>query len=270
MDKLIITVAPTGAWPTKKDTPYVPLEPKEIADEVVACAESGASVAHIHVREDDGSPSMNFMKFKETVERIRDRSDIILNLTTSGGLGLSEEDRLKPFIELRPQIASFDAGSMNWMHSEVFENSPKFLERLAGAMNECNVKPEFEIFDSGMLYNVLYYQKKGIVFPPLHFQFVLGAPGGMAASVENLVFMKSLLPVGSTWSAFGIGAAHMPILFTTIALGGHVRVGMEDNIFYSKGVLAESNVDFVARAKRVSEEFGRTVASVEDAKSILF
>ncbi|MGD9210630.1 MAG: 3-keto-5-aminohexanoate cleavage protein, partial [Desulfobacteraceae bacterium] len=235
-DKVILTVAPTGAWPSKKDTPHIPLQPKEIADEVYACWKAGASVAHIHVRDDNNLSSMDFDKFTETVELIRATDcNIVINLTTSGELGLADEKRMKHIIALKPELASYDCGSMNWAHTTVFENSPNFLEKLGKVMQENNIKPEIEIFDAGMVYNALYYLKKGILKAPLHFQFVLGAPGGMTATVENLVFLKSLIPADSTWGALGIGRGHLPIMYTTFALGGHVRVGMEDNIYYSKG-----------------------------------
>ena len=268
-NKVILTVATTGAWPKKEDTPYVPLQPKEIADEVYECWKAGASVAHIHVRDDEDNASMSFEKFEETVKLIRDRCDIVLNLTTSGGLGLTDEIRMKPFIELKPEMASYDCGSMNWLHSSVFENSPKFLEKLGLSMQENNVKPEIEIFDAGMVYNAIYYLKKGILKAPLHFQFVLGAAGGMAATVENLVYLKGLIPEGSTWGALGIGRQHLPILYATLALGGHVRVGMEDNILYSKGQLAKSNVEFVERTKRIVTEIGRKIATPAETRQIL-
>ena len=212
---------------------------------------------------------MSFEKFEQTVRLIRKRCDIVLNLTTSGGLGLTDEIRMKPFIELKPEIASYDCGSMNWLHTSVFENSPAFLEKLGVAMEENNVKPEIEVFDAGMVYNAIYYMKKGILKPPLHFQFVLGAAGGMDATVENLIFLKSLIPEDSTWGALGIGKGHLPILYTTLALGGHVRVGMEDNIFYSKGVLAKSNVEFVERAKRLAKEMGKEIATPDETRKIL-
>lgn len=268
-NKVILTVAPTGAWPTKKDTPYIPLQPEEIADEVYKCWKAGASVAHIHVRDDEGKASMSFEKFEKTVKLIRERCDIVLNLTTSGGLGLTDEIRMKPFVELKPELASYDCGSMNWLHTSVFENSPSFLEKLGKTMAENNVKPEIEVFDAGMVYNAIYYLKKGILKAPLHFQFVLGAAGGMAATVENLVFLKNLIPEGSTWGALGIGKGHLPILYATLALGGHVRVGMEDNIFYSKGVLAKSNVEFVERTKRIVKEMGKEIATPDEARKIL-
>jgi uncharacterized protein (DUF849 family) len=268
-NKVILTVATTGAWPKKGDTPHVPLQPKEIADEVYECWKAGASIAHIHVRDDEDNASMSYEKFEETVKLIREKCDIVLNLTTSGGLGLTDEIRMKPFIELKPEMASYDCGSMNWLHTSVFENSPSFLEKLGKTMEEYNVKPEIEIFDAGMVYNAIYYLKKGILKAPLHFQFVLGAAGGMAATVENLVYLKGLIPEGSTWGALGIGRQHLPILYATLALGGHVRVGMEDNIYYAPGKLAESNVEFVERTKRIVAEIGREIATPAEARQIL-
>ena len=269
-NKVILTVATTGAWPSKQDTPHIPLQPKEIADDVYACWQAGASIAHIHVRDDDDKSSMDFDKFTETVELIRATDcDIVLNLTTSGQLGLEDEDRMKHIIALKPELASYDCGSMNWAHSTVFENSPRFLEKLGMAMQENNIKPEIEIFDAGMVYNALYYLKKGVLKAPLHFQFVLGAPGGMTATVENLMFLKTLIPADSTWGALGIGRGHLPIMYTTLALGGHVRVGMEDNIYYSKGVLAKSNVEFIERTKRIAVEIDKQIATPDEARTIL-
>ncbi|WP_326512769.1 3-keto-5-aminohexanoate cleavage protein [Clostridium intestinale] len=268
-DKVILTVATTGAWPTKKETPYVPLQPEEIAEEIYQCYKAGASIAHIHVRDDEDKASMSFEKFEKTVELVREKCDIVINLTTSGGIGLDDDVRMKPFIELKPEIASYDCGSMNWQHSTVFENSPQFLEKLGIAMQENDVKPEIEIFDAGMVYNALYYYKKGILKGPLHFQFVLGVPGGMAATVENLVYLKNLIPADATWGAIGIGKQHLPILYATLALGGNLRVGMEDNIFYKKGQLATSNVEFVERTKRTVIEMGKEIATPAEARKIL-
>jgi len=268
-NKVILTVATTGAWPQKKDTPYIPLQPEEIASEIYACAKAGASIAHIHVRDDENKASMSFEKFKETVRLVRKSCDIVINLTTSGGLGLLDEIRMKPFMELKPEIASFDCGSMNWMHSTVFENSPKFLEKLGKGMQENNVKPEIEVFDAGMVYNALYYLKKGILKAPLHFQFVLGVPGGMTATVENLMFLKGLIPRDATWGALGIGKQHLPIMYTALALGGHLRVGMEDNIYYRSGELAKSNVEFIERTKRIATELDKQIATPVEARAIL-
>lgn len=273
-NKRIITVATTGAWPTKDNTPNVPIEPAEIAEEVYNCWKAGAAVAHIHCRDDQGKAAMVFEKFQETVRLIRARKDcdIILNITTSGGVNLKEEDRLRPFYELKPEMASYDCGSMNWQHNSVFENNPQFLEKLGMMMQEVGVKPEVEAFDPGMIYNAGYYLKKGILKAPLHVQFCMGVPGGIGATTKNLVFMKDVLDEvapGSTWSAFGVGRGAMETMYAAIAMGGHVRVGMEDNVLYRKGQLADSNMQFVARAKRCIEEFTCEAATPAEARRIL-
>lgn len=166
-------------------------------------------------------------------------------------------------------MASYDCGSMNWMHIGVFLNAPAFLEKLGRTMIECGVKPEIEAFDLGMIYNAIYYAKVGVLLSPMHFQICLGAAGGATATVENLLYMKSQLPEGCTWSAFGIGAQHLPILYATIALGGHVRVGMEDNVYYARGRLAKSNAEFVERAARLIKEANNEPATPFEARQIL-
>jgi len=273
-NKRIITVATTGAWPTKKDNPNVPLQPAEIAEAVYGCWEAGAAICHIHVRDDDSKPSMAFDKFEETMRLIKAHKDcdIIINLTTSGGINLKEDDRIRPFFELKPEMATFDCGSMNWQHAAVFENHPRFLEKIGGMMQESCVKPEIEAFDPGMIYNAGYYLKKGVLKAPLHFQFCMGVPGGIKASAKNLVFMKDVMEEvapGSTWSTFGVGAGAMEILYAGIAMGGHLRVGMEDNVLYRKGLLAESNTQFVVRARRILEEFGCEAATPDEARELL-
>lgn len=273
-NKRIITVATTGAWPQKDNNPNVPLQPPEIAEEIYNCWKAGAAIAHIHCRDDQGQAAMVFEKFEETVGLIRDRADcdVVLNITSSGGVNLREEDRIRPFYELKPEMASYDAGTMNWMNTTIFENNPPFLEKLGTLMQEVNVKPEIECFDTSFIYNAAYLLKKGFIQAPLHLQFCMGVPGGMAASTKNLVIMRDLanevLP-GSTWSAFGVGAGAMEIMYATVAMGGHVRVGMEDNVMYRKGVLADSNMQFVERAARVIEEFGLEVATPAEAREIL-
>ena len=269
MDKVIITVATTGAWPTKKNNPAVPLTPKEIAEDVYECWQAGAGVAHLHMRDSEGRGTMNKELFAETVALIRERCDIVINLTTSGDLNATDQTRMEHLVALKPELASFDCGSMNWMHTSLFINHPAFLEKLAETMTSAGVKPEVEIFDAGMVSNANYYLKKGLLKAPVHYQFVLGAAGGMDATVENLVFLKSLIPADSTWSALGIGKGHLPIMYTAIALGGHVRVGMEDNVYYSTGRLAKSNAEFVARAVRLIQEADKERATPDEARIIL-
>lgn len=268
-EQVIITVATTGAWPSKEDNPTIPLTPKEIAEDVCECWQVGAAVAHLHMRNDQGRGTMCKEKFKETVALIREKCDIVLNLTTSGDLQATDETRMAHLIEIKPELASYDCGTMNWGHNSVFYNTPQFLETLGKVMQENGVKPEVEIFDGGMIYNSLYYLKKGVLRAPVHYQFVLGAPGGMDATIKNLVFLQSLIPENSTWSALGVGKGHLPILYTALAMGGHVRVGMEDNVFYSKGVLARSNSEFVARAVRIVNECNKTPATPDQAREIL-
>ncbi|CAK7037819.1 MULTISPECIES: 3-keto-5-aminohexanoate cleavage protein [Fusobacterium] len=269
-NKRVITAAITGSWPTREQNPNLSITPEEIAADVYECWKAGAAIAHIHVRNDDGTPSTDFMKYKETIERIRAYKDcdICINITSSGSVGFGDEERIYPLQKLLPEMASYDAGTLNWQHRTIFENHPRFLEKLGHALIESNIKPEIEIFDAGMIYNAIYYMKKGVLKAPCHFQIVLGCPGGMTNTVENLVFLKSLIPDGSTWAACGIGAGHMPIMMAGIAMGAHIRVGMEDNVMWQKGVPAESNAQFVKRAKELLEMNGLEAATPEEARKI--
>ena len=267
-DKVILTVAPTGSSTSRKQTPYVPLTPAEIAEETYRSWQAGASVVHLHVREDDGSPCMNYDKFKEAIHRIRDKCDIVINMTTAGGFGVSDEDRILP-LDLMPDMATMDAGSMNVAGDFVFHNSIAFLEKLGRRTRELNIKPEIEVMDTGMVYTALRLIEQGYIDRPPHFQFVLGMANGMAATVENLVYMKNLLPPDATWSAFGIGRAHLPILTASIALGGHVRVGMEDNIYLAAGERATSNAQFVERTRKLIELNNKSVATPDEVRQML-
>lgn len=274
-NKTIITAALTGAWPKKENNPNIPLTPSEIADDIFNCWKSGAAIAHLHMRDENGDGTMDCTRFEKTLELLKYRypeCDIIINLTTSGELYATEDARLKHIELLKPEMASFDCGSMNWQNSGLFLNSPKFLERCGLLFQELNVKPEIETFDPGMIGNAAYYVKKGVIKAPLHFQFCMGCANGIHGSVKNLLFMKETMDMlcpGSTWSSFGVGRSALEIMYTTIALGGHIRVGMEDNIMYSKGELASSNSQFVKRAVRLIEEFGNQVATPDEARTIL-
>ncbi|BBA51375.1 3-keto-5-aminohexanoate cleavage protein [uncultured Fusobacterium sp.] len=269
-NKRVITAAITGSWPTREQNPNLSITPEEIAADVYECWKAGAAIAHIHVRNDDGTPSTDFEKYKETIERIRAYKDcdICLNITSSGSVGFGDEERIYPLQKLLPEMASYDAGTLNWQHRTIFENHPRFLEKLGNALIESNIKPEIEIFDAGMIYNTIYYMKKGVLKAPCHFQIVLGCPGGMTSTVENLVFLKNLIPEGSTWAACGIGSGHMPIMMAAIAMGAHIRVGMEDNVMWQKGVPAESNAQFVKRAKELLEINGLEAATPDEARQI--
>ena len=276
-NKVIITAAVTGAWPKKENNPNVPMTPQEIADDVYACWKAGAAVAHLHMRDDEGNGTMDTAKFEETVNLIHSKypdCDIVLNLTTSGDIHADDEIRVAHVKKLKPEMASYDCGSMNWLNSGLFLNTPKFLTDCGLLFQELGVKPEIEAFDPGMIGNAAYYIKKGVLKTPVHFQFCMGCANGIAGSMKNLIFMKEtadeLVGKGNyTWSCFGVGHSAMEMLYGAVALGGNIRVGMEDNVMYAKGQLAESNVQFIERAVRVIKEYGKEVATPDEARQIL-
>ncbi|QCX33883.1 3-keto-5-aminohexanoate cleavage protein [Caloramator sp. E03] len=269
-NKVIITAALTGAMTPKELNPSIPLTPEEIAEDAYNCWKAGAAVVHLHMRDDNGIGTMDKEKFKKTIDLIKERTDcnVVINCTTSGDSRASYEERMAHLSYVKPEMASFDAGSFNWMPFGVFDNSPQFLEQLGLKMKELKIKPELEIFDSGFMNIVNYYVKKGVLETPCHYQFVLGVLGGMEATVKNLVYLHDMLPEGSTWSAFGVGKQHLPIMYAALSLGGHIRVGLEDNVYYSKGKLA-TNVMLVERAVRVVREFGKEPATSDEAREIL-
>ncbi|MGL5437934.1 MAG: 3-keto-5-aminohexanoate cleavage protein [Lachnospiraceae bacterium] len=269
-NKVIISAALTGAMTPKDANPNIPLTPQEIAEDAYKCWQAGAAVVHLHMRDENGHGTMNKELFKETVDLIKQKKDcdVVINCTTSGDSRAGDEERMAHLPYVMPEMASYDAGSFNWMPGGIFENSPQFLEKLGLQMKELGIKPEIEVFDSGFINIAKYYVKKDVLLSPCHYQFVLGVLGGMDASVKNLQYLVDMLPEGSTWSAFGIGRHHLPIMYATLALGGNIRVGLEDNIYYSHGELA-SNVRLVERAVRVIKEFGKDVATPDEARQLL-
>lgn len=273
MEKKIISVAITGNWGDKSNNPALPMTPEEMAESVYEAWKAGASVAHLHMRDENGVPTMRIDLFEKVIKLIRQRCDIIINMTSSGGHTLEgaqpEDIRVAPFETIKPEMGSYDCGTMNWLHKTVFENNPQFLERLGKVYIENQVKPEIEIFDLGMIETAKYYIKQGILKEPCHFQLIMGAPGGMAGTIENLVYAHAQLPKNSTWSASGLSKCHIPIMLATLAMGGHVRVGLEDNVYYAKGVLAKSNAQLVERAADIIRAAGYEVATVEEAREIL-
>jgi uncharacterized protein (DUF849 family) len=273
MKKLIITAALCGAGTMKEQTPYVPLTPDEIAADVVAVAKAGASIAHIHVRDENGKNTMETEKYIEVMDKVykameESKVDIVINLTTSGS-SFSEEVRVAHLPVLLPEMCSYDPGSMNWANKYVFLNTPGFLEKLGTITQELKIKPELEIFDAGMIGNVEHYVKKGYLKGPLHYQFVLGVPGGMPGNIESLSYLLPKIQPGSTWSITGIGKAHIPMMLAGLAAGcDGLRVGLEDNVFMEKGVLA-TNAQLVERAVHYGEMAGREIATAEEAREIL-
>ena len=268
--KRVITAALCGSWPTKQMSPYLPTTPSELADAAYDCWKAGAAIVHVHVREADGSPSIRYELYEETINKIRAHKDcdVCINITSSGNVDGPDSERIDPIIKLKTELASYDAGTLNWQHRTVFSNPPAFLEKLGYALQEANVKPEIEIFDAGMVYNTHYYLKTGVLKAPCHYQFVLGCPGGMPSTVENLCFLKNILPEGSTWAGCGIGPGHLPMMMATIAMGGHLRVGLEDNLYMDRGVLAKSNAELVTRAKQILELNNLEAATPDEARQI--
>jgi 3-keto-5-aminohexanoate cleavage enzyme len=270
MEKLIITAAITGSRITREATPYIPITPEEIVTSATECEEAGASIVHIHVRDPNtGLGTQDIGLFRQVVEPLREKTDLVLCLTTSGipGRNLNIEERLTP-LELEPELASFDAGSIN-LGGSAFINTPEFLQAAAIRMKEKGVKPELEIFDVGMMVTCLRMREEGSLTDPLHFQFVLGTPWGIPATPKSLIHLLDYLPERSTWSVIGIGRAHLPICMMGLILDGHIRVGMEDNIYYRKGELAKSNSQLVERIVRIAKEYGREVATPQEARKIL-
>lgn len=271
--KLIITAALCGAGTTKKQTPYVPITPDEIAADAIACAKAGASVIHIHVRDDEGTNTMETKRFVEVVELIREQAarenvDLVLNLTTSGSKW-PEDMRRAHLPVLLPEMCSYDPLSMNWANSYIFKNSPSFLEQLGHEVQTLGIKPECEIFNGGDMGNVDYYLKKGVLKGPVHYQFVLGVSGGMPGDAQTIGYLLPKMQPGSTWSITGIGKAHMPCMLIGLAMGcDGLRVGLEDNIYMEKGVLA-TNVSLVERAVRLAQDAGREIATAAQTRQIL-
>jgi 3-keto-5-aminohexanoate cleavage enzyme len=270
MEKLIITVGITGSRITRNQTPHIPILPEEISRSGIEAWRAGASVLHVHVRDPKtGLGTQDLSIFREVVDRIRSETDAILCLTTSGipGRNLPIADRLQP-LALHPELVSFDAGSIN-MGENVFFNPPEFLSALATETLIKGIKPELEAFEIGMVYTGIRYLEKGLLKPPLHFQFVLGIQGGMPATAKSLLHLSEIIPPGSTWSVIGAGAGQLPMAVMGMMMGGHVRVGLEDNIYYSKGILAENNAQLVERVIRIAKEFKREIATPSEARKIL-
>jgi 3-keto-5-aminohexanoate cleavage enzyme len=269
LDKLIISAALTGSWPTREKTPYLPITPEEIAQSAVECWREGAAIAHLHMRNVHGGVSCDLSRYAKTVQLVRDAGcDIVLNLSTSGGAGSTNEDERLAIVSLRPEVASLDAGTMNF-NGKIFYNSPSFLEKLAGLMLEQGVKSEIECFDTAMIYNALALAEAGLTKPPFWFQFVLGVKGGAPATAKQLLHMVESLPAGSPWSVCAVGRDQLPMNALAIVLGGHARTGIEDNIYYAKGQLAQSNAQLVARLARLAREYGRDLATPAEARRII-
>ena len=283
----IITCALTGSADTAGKNPAVPVTPEEIATSGIEAARAGAAIIHIHVRDPETRlGSMNVGYYREVVERVRDSGiDVVLTLTTGPGARFvpgdpdpktagpgstitTPERRVEHILALRPEICSLDMGSMNF-GPHVFANIPAHLSKLAAHIREAGVKPELEVFEAGHIQLAAKMVADGAFDAPQLFQIVLGVPWGAPSTPEAMVFMRNLLPPGANWAGFGIGRAEFPFVALAAMLGGHCRVGLEDNLYLEKGVLAPSNAALVEKAVRVLEVTGATVATSAQAREIL-
>jgi len=272
--KVIITVAPVGSWATKGMNPNLPITPEEISTEVQRSYDAGASVVHIHARDPDTQkPTAKSSTYKVICEAIRKSCpEILIQISTGTGaavLNLSAEERIRPIEELKPELASLNAGSLN-MNQSVFINSAETIEQYARKMTELRVKPEFEVYDFSMISNVEeLIRKPGIVPEPHVYGLVLGVRGGIPATVKNLVYMVDALPDECTWQVIAIGKNQTPLGAVGVVMGGSMRVGFEDNLYVRRGVLARSNAELVQKAVDITRLVGRQVASPEDARQLL-
>lgn len=267
MNKLIITVAPTGNVPTKEMNPHLPVSSEEIAKTAVRCRQAGASLIHVHARDAAGKPTLDPEVFARIHQLVTEHTDLVVQISTGGRAGMDPEARAAAVRCLRPEMASLTTGSMNFP-DRVYANPFSVVEYLAAAMKEAGTKPEMEIFEPGMIANALMLVDRGLATPPLHFDFVLGSRGSLPATPRNLLFLSESLPPDSTWTVAGIGRWQLPMSVLAIVVGGHVRVGLEDNLYYRKGELA-TNEQLVARAARIAAEVGRPVATPDEAREIL-
>ncbi len=282
-NKVIITCAVTGSIGTREKHPKLPVTPKEIAESAIEAHRAGAAICHIHVRDPEtGLPSMEFELYEEVFRRIRDGSNMLINLTTGAGGRItfskeghcdlsrlrSPEDRISHVLKLRPELCSLDVGTLNF-GDNIFANPISYVEVMAEEMHKAKVKPELEVFDVGHISIAKHLIAKGFIDDPPLFQLCMGVPWGIPATARNFVAMYENLPKGAVFAGFGIGITEFPMVTQCLILGGHLRVGMEDNLYISRGVLADSNAVLVERAADIARLLGKELASIDETRKIL-
>jgi 3-keto-5-aminohexanoate cleavage enzyme len=264
---LILTAAIVGAEVTREHTPHLPITAEEIAIEAEKCRAAGASVIHLHVRSADGRPSQSSELFRAAIDAIAARTDVIVQTSTGGAVGMSIEERAGP-LACRPEMATLNCGTINF-GDDVFVNSRPDIRALARRIREAGSIPELECYEVGHVDEALALHREGLLSDPLHFQFVLGVAGGIGAREDVLRFLVSLVPERATWGVAAIGRHQRPMTELAMRLGGHVRVGLEDNIYLEKGVLSEGSAPLVARAAEFGRSLGRTIAEPIEARRLL-
>lgn len=269
MEKLIITAAICGAEVLKEHNPAVPYTIEECVREAKSAYDAGASIIHLHVRLDDGTPTQDKNRFKDVMDAIcKVCPDVIIQPSTGGAVGMTDDERLQP-TELNPEMATLDCGTLNFGGDEVFMNTENTIKYFGQRMIERGIKPELEVFDKSMIDMALRLHKKGFIQKPMHFDFVMGVNGGISGELRDFVFLRGSIPQDATYTVAGVGRFEFPLAVAAIVDGGHVRVGFEDNVFLSKGVLAKSNGELVEKVVRLAKELGRDIASPAEAREIL-
>ena len=287
-NKVFISCAVTGSGDTASKHPDLPKTPEQIAKASIEAAKAGAAIAHIHVREEDGTPSRRLELYKEVVDRVRSSdTDVILNLTTGMGgdldIGQGKDplefgpmtdmanvmERIANAEQFLPEICTLDCGTLNFSDTDmIYISTPPTLRKMAEMARDWGVKPELEVFELGHIRFAKAMISEGLINDPPMFQLCLGIPWGAEQTVETMVAMKSQLPAGASWASFGIGRGQMPMMAAAVALGGNVRVGLEDNIYLERGVLA-TNAQLVTRAREIIERMGSRVATPQEARNKL-
>jgi 3-keto-5-aminohexanoate cleavage enzyme len=268
---LVITAALVGAETTREQTPYLPISADEIGEEARRCREAGASMVHLHVREPDGRPSQSRELFARAIAAVRARSDILVQVSTGGAVGMSVDERCGPLQlvgDLRPDMATLTTGTVNF-GDDIFSNPRPVVREIVRRIHACGAIPEVECFDAGMIDEALALAQEGLLALPAHFDFVLGVPGSLGASAEALQFLISRLPPGCSWTVAAMGRHELPFAEMAIKLGGHARVGLEDNIYLRKGVLAKGSYELVNAAREAADRLGRSIADPPRARELL-
>ncbi len=276
-DKVVITAALTGVAANRNQCKWIPYTPQEIAEEALACYNAGASAVHIHARENDGSPSWRVEVFREIMDEVRKRCPIIINFST-GAVLVERDDRIAHIRELKPEIAALNMGTMNYakyspkrksfVFSVVFHNPFEDIIFFLDTMNQLGIKPECECFDLGHLESIFPLIDMGLL-KNFQVSLIMGVVGGMAATARNLAHVASLVPAGIAWEVIGISQEQWLLVATALALGGNIRVGLEDNFYLSPGEMSQGNGPLVEKAVRMTRDIGREPATVAEARAIL-
>ncbi|XMB71485.1 3-keto-5-aminohexanoate cleavage protein [Mycoplasmatota bacterium WC30] len=269
MDKLIITCAITGAEVTKDINPAVPYTADEMAESAYQAYKAGASIIHLHARLDDGTPTQDKERFEVLIDAIKERCpDVIIQVSTGGAVGMTPDERLD-VLNVNPEMATLDCGTLNFGGDDIFVNTENDIKYFAEKMNDLGVRYEMECFEKGHIDTTLRFIKKGIIKNHLHYSFVLGVRGGMTGEERDFIFLKESIPNNATYSVAGIGRYEFSLAELSIKHGGHVRVGLEDNIYIEKGVLTKSNSELVEKVVKIAEKYKRKIATPQEARKIL-